>query len=354
MSAAQWMIYGAYGYTGTLVAREALRRGHRPILAGRTREKLAPLAETLGLDWVAIDLRDTSALAAALEDVTLVFHAAGPFVHTSAAMMRACLASTTHYLDSSGEISVLEHTLSQDAAARERGVALISGVGFDVVPSDCLARSLAVKLSDATLLEVGIAVATRPSRGTLKTALERLRQGGRVRRNRVLVRVPLGRGARCIRFPDGERIGLPIPWGDLVTAYRTTRIPNITAYLAYAPADARWAAAVAPLAHRALSIGAVRRLALWWVERRVHDPGEQARAQGRSYVWVRTSNSQGMAAEAWLETPDPYAFTASAGVRAVEKVLELGPVGALTPALAFGEDFVFEVESTHRYDALPR
>ena len=39
---ATWMIYGANGYTGPLLAEEAVRRGHRPILAGRSAEKLKP------------------------------------------------------------------------------------------------------------------------------------------------------------------------------------------------------------------------------------------------------------------------------------------------------------------------
>ena len=42
-----WMIYGAYGYSGELIAEEALRQGHRPVLAGRSEEKLLPVAERL-------------------------------------------------------------------------------------------------------------------------------------------------------------------------------------------------------------------------------------------------------------------------------------------------------------------
>ena len=44
------MIYGANGYTGELIAREAVKRGMRPILAGRSREKIEPLARELGLE----------------------------------------------------------------------------------------------------------------------------------------------------------------------------------------------------------------------------------------------------------------------------------------------------------------
>src|SRR5215213_4435335 len=136
----RWLLYGAYGYTGALVAAEAVRRGHRPILAGRSARRLAPLADRLGLDWLAVDLADSARLRAALRDVALVFHAAGPFVHTSAPMVQACLTSATHYVDISGEVPVLERTLALDAAARQRGIAVVGGAGLDVVPTDCLAR----------------------------------------------------------------------------------------------------------------------------------------------------------------------------------------------------------------------
>ena len=73
-----WMIYGAYGYTGELVAQEAIRRGHRPVLAGRSGKKLIPLAERLGLEWVELDLCDKSALSAASRSVFGVGNSVGP------------------------------------------------------------------------------------------------------------------------------------------------------------------------------------------------------------------------------------------------------------------------------------
>ena len=46
-----WMIYGANGYTGRLTAREAVRRGMRPILAGRNEAEIRSLAKDLGLEY---------------------------------------------------------------------------------------------------------------------------------------------------------------------------------------------------------------------------------------------------------------------------------------------------------------
>ena len=49
----KWMIYGANGYTGELIAREAGKRGHQPVLAGRSAPKIESLGRELGLDLIA-------------------------------------------------------------------------------------------------------------------------------------------------------------------------------------------------------------------------------------------------------------------------------------------------------------
>src|SRR5687768_15391376 len=82
-AASDWVIYGANGYTGELSAREAARRGMRPILAGRSAAAIVPLAEELGLDHRVIALEDATALETALGAVTVVLHCAGPFARTS-------------------------------------------------------------------------------------------------------------------------------------------------------------------------------------------------------------------------------------------------------------------------------
>ncbi|MGH7272251.1 MAG: saccharopine dehydrogenase family protein, partial [Polyangiaceae bacterium] len=237
------MIYGAYGYSGELVAEEAVRRGHRPVLAGRSEAKLAPLAARLGLKSVTVDLDDAPGLARAVDGFDAVFHAAGPFSQTSDPMVRACLDVGASYADITGEIPVFRNTLTYDAAARERGIVLMSGVGFDVVPTDCLAAYVAGKLPGATQLSIAVAGLMQPSAGTAKSMFEGMLAGGFVRRDGEMVSVPFGKGGRDVRFWDRERKVLPMPWGDLETAYWSTRIPNITTYMAM-PRNAAVAARV--------------------------------------------------------------------------------------------------------------
>ncbi len=348
----RWMIYGAYGYSGTLVAEEAVRRGHRPLLAGRSAEKLAPLAQRLGLEYIAFDLDDPATISQQLENVELVFHAAGPFVHTSDAMIQACVASSAHYVDITGEFVVFENTFRYDEAARKQGIALISGVGFDVVPSDCLALYVAQQLPDATQLEIGIAGLSGVSAGTAKSGVELASMGGWVRREGALQPFPIGTGAKSIRFADGERLAMPIPWGDLSTAYRSTGIPNITTYMALPRVFITLARVGGAMGATVFASPTIRRLARGMIGLLLRGPDADFREKGKAALWARVTNPQGASVEAWLETPEPYRLTALAGVRSVERVLNEQPVGALTPAQAFGADFIMEIDGVRHFDHL--
>lgn len=293
-----WMIYGAYGYTGVLVSEEAVRRGHRPVLAGRSANKLGPLAERLGLDYMAIDLHDEDNLSKTVAGFDLVFHAAGPFIFTSAPMIHACLKGGINYADITGEVPVFEQTFSYDRQARQQGVVLMSGIGFDVVATDCMAKYVADQVSAATHLELAVATLGSPSAGTTKTILEQIPQGTLIRRNGQLVPYPPDKEVRRIRFVDRERTVLPTTWGDLATAYRTTGIPNITTFMAFPERTAALMRWVALLSQTLLAIGPVRRLVQRWVEKIVRGPDEHTRQTARSYLWARAVNEKGDEAQA--------------------------------------------------------
>lgn len=344
------MLYGASGYTGRLIAEEAVRRGHRPVLAGRSREKLAPVAEPLGLEVAVVGLEDVRGLVSALQGLPLVLHAAGPFVRTSEPMIQACLAAGAHYLDITGEIPVFENTFHHDAEARARGITLMSGVGFDVVPTDCLARFVAERVPGAHELDIAIAALGQASAGTAKSALEQLPSGGRVRRGGALQPWPMGKGARRVRFSDAERTVVPIPWGDLVTAWHTTGIPNITTSMALPRSAARLLRVAYPLLKRLMTVDAVRHGAERLIESRVQGPDATARSETRSYLWAEARAADGRRCQAWLDVPEGYAFTAVSAVRAVEEVLAQKPLGAQTPARAFGADFVLSIPGCQRQE----
>jgi short subunit dehydrogenase-like uncharacterized protein len=344
MSDASWLIYGAYGYTGELIAREAVRRGMSPILAGRRQEPLEALANELGLESRVLDLTDSSSLRGVLEDVAAVLHAAGPFVHTSRPMVEACLATGTHYLDITGEMGVFESILHRDEAARQAGVTLLPGAGFDVVPSDCLAATLAQALPDATHLDLAFTSDRgSASRGTLRTAVEALPHAGAERRDGKIVATPLAHDARRIPFGCGSRWAMTIPWGDVSTAFHTTGIPNIRVYTGAPERRIRQLRRLAPLLPL-IGTTAVKRLLQWWIGRTVTGPDLETRTHSRVHLWGEVRNAKGERRQATLEVPEGYALTASAAVELTSRVAagDLEP-GAWTPAHAFGPSLITEI-----------
>ncbi|GAB4524461.1 MAG: saccharopine dehydrogenase NADP-binding domain-containing protein [Anaerolineae bacterium] len=358
---ANWMIYGATGYTGQLIAHEAVKRGHQPVLAGRSEEKLRPIAEKLGLRYSVFGLNDMFTAVGGLQaagDIQLVLHAAGPFIHTSEPMLKACLQVGAHYLDITGEIRVLENHFLYDQKARERGILVMSGVGFDIVPSDCLNKYVADQLPDAVHLEVVISALTPSesdlgiSSGTLKSMLEMMPGGGYVRRGGTLMPYDFGAGEARFRFPQGEMTAVAIPWGDLATAYRTTGIPNITTYMTLPREPIQAMRLFGGVMARLMRIRAARQWVSGQIDQFLTGPTAETRDAARTVVYARATNRMGETAEAWLETVEAYRFTAEASVLAVEHVLQGDYHGALTPAQAFGADFVLNVETTRRMDTL--
>jgi short subunit dehydrogenase-like uncharacterized protein len=227
-----WMIYGANGYTGELIARAAVALGMKPVLAGRSADKIKALANELGLPHRVFDLSGPQTeWMEQLQGMQVVLLAAGPFSATAAPMARACIEAGAHYLDITGEIDVFEHLHSLHEVAKAAGVVLCPGVGFDVIPTDCVALALKEAMPDATHLALGFETAMKLSPGTLKTSLESAPQGGRVRRDGRLVKVPLAHEVRHIDFGRGEKLAVAVPWGDVSTAFHTTGIPNVTVFI---------------------------------------------------------------------------------------------------------------------------
>ena len=350
MNTGGWVLYGANGYTGELIAREAVRRGARPILAGRTSSAIAPLAQELGLDQRTFALDDAVAVDRGIDGVAAVLNCAGPFSRTARPMVASALRKRVHYLDITGEVDVFEACASLTADARNAGVMLLPGVGFDVVPTDCLGARLKSRLPTATHLALGFEIESRVSRGTATTAIENIHRGGVIRRDGALARVPAGYRTRQIDFGRGPRSAVTIPWGDVATAFHSTGIPNVEVYLA-APADTQAMMKFARVAGGLLGTPPLQWLLKAAVRRAPRGPSAGQRASARSYIWGEARDG-GRAVVSRLVTPESYALTVQTALAAVEKVLAGGALpGYQTPSLAFGADFVLGIDGVTRTDA---
>lgn len=341
-----FLIYGANGYTGELITRYAVERGLKPIIAGRNENAIKSLAEKHGLEYRVFSLDDVPKLDSALSEVATVIHCAGPFSLTSRQMGEACLRTRTHYTDITGEIAVFEACAAADEKAKDAGIMVMPGVGFDVVPSDCLAMHLKNRLPSATHLTLAFYGMGRISHGTQSTIVMNIGKGGAVRRDGKIMPVPAAWRTREIDFGNGVvKTAVTIPWGDVATAYHSTGIPNIEVYTKSALKAMKllrylgWLMATGPMQKYLQS------------KIKPGGPSDEERAKGKTLLWGEAIDADGNRVESRMQCPEGYTVTALGALNITQKILagNFAP-GFQTPARAYGADLILELEGVSRQD----
>ncbi len=349
-----FLLYGATGYTGELIARRIVAAGLRPVLGGRSAQPIAALAEELDLPHVIADVNDSASLDKAIGAIRsahrLVLNCAGPFSRTANQVSDACLKNAAHYLDITGEIGVFEMLAQKDARARNMDVMVLPGVGFDVVPSDCLAAHVSRHLPSATRLVIAIHAGSRISRGTALTSLENMGKGGAVRRSGRIERVPGAWKDRSVDFGSGPVRVTTMPWGDVATAWYSTGIPNIDVYMAIPDGMRR----LLKLGRFALPIVAskpVRAVIASRIRQGPAGPTKEHRESGASHFWAQASDDKGARFGARLFGPEGYELTVRTAVECVNRTLRgLAKPGFQTPSRAFGADLILSIDGVRRQD----
>ncbi len=349
---ARILVYGSYGYTGDLVARFAREQGIDIVLSGRNAARLGAQAERTGFESIVADLDDARAFRDALDGVSVVIHCAGPFSHTYRAVAEACLETGTHYTDITGEAAVFEGLWRMDADAQSAGVMLLPGTGFDVVPSDCLAAHLKSRCPTATHLELAFrGRGGGVSHGTATTMVENLADGGAIRRDGVMTQVPAAWGSREIDFGDGKPVHcMTIPWGDVITAFKSTDIPNIVVYTAVPPRATQVLKLLRPVMPL-MGLGPVQSFLKKRVDAQPAGPSDETRAAATMELWGEAKGPEGEAVTSRLRTPEGYTLTAAMALRIAAKIADgKFKAGFQTPSTAFGKDLILELEGTERFD----
>jgi len=345
-----FLIYGANGYTGELVTRYAVERGMKPIVAGRNAIAVESVAKKYHLDYRVFSLDEGYRIENTLQEVDIVVHCAGPFSVTSQPMVEACLKTRKHYTDITGELTVFEDCAALDKQARDAGVMLMPGVGFDVVPSDCLAVHLKNRLPTATRLTLAFYGTGGISHGTQSTILMNINRGGAIRKDGKIVRVPAAWKSQEIDFGEVTKLGTTIPWGDIATAYRSTEIPNIEVFTVVPGNNLRvlkasrfigWLLAAKPVQD--------------YLQKQIPPggPTDEQRAKGKMYLWGEASDRNGNRVESRMKTPEGYDVTAHAALNIVQKILDGNfQPGYQTPAKVYGPDLIMELQGVTREDVV--
>jgi short subunit dehydrogenase-like uncharacterized protein len=343
-----FLIYGANGYTGKLIVELSVKKGYKPILAGRTESKVKPLAQKYGLDYLVFSLDNYNGLVQNLTKFPLVLNCAGPFSRTAKPMIQACLEAKTHYLDITGEIDVFELVKSFHQKAIESNIILLPGVGFDVVPTDCMAKYLHTKMPDASHLELAFtSIGGSISHGTMTTMIESLGKSGFVRENGLIISKPTGYKGKLVDFGTLKQFAMTIPWGDISTAHFTTNIPNIETYFGGIPKFMYWSMKFQFLYNFILQTNFIKNMLQKYVDKNIEGPTESQLLNGKSLIYGKVTNVKGETNEGRLETMESYRLTAETALLITQKVLDLqGVAGYQTPAGMFGHELILEVEGS--------
>jgi len=298
------------------------------------------------------DLRDTAAVRIALDGIGLVLHCAGPFSATSAPMIEGCLEVGAHYLDITGEAPVFEHTHAPEQAerAKAKGVVLCSGVGFDVIPTDCVALKLKQLLPDATHLSLGFDTSSGLSPGTSKTAIEGLGLGNLERIDGKLVHTAMGKKHREIDFGRGKCYAMAIPWGDVSTAYYTTGIANIDTWFPM-PKSMVIGAQMMNLVRPLMGTNWMQALLKKLAGKYVKGPDEAAREKLPTYVWGEARNAEGVVKTVRIKTANGYSLTVDGALTIAVWIMN-NPVegGSFTPAMLLGAELVEKLPGSGEFN----
>ena len=317
------MIYGATGYTGRLVAEQAKAAGLDFEIAGRNSGKLVAASAELGVAHRAFSLDDHASVANHLAGISVLLNCAGPFARTAEPLMRACIAVGAHYLDITAEINVYRLAETLGDAATTSGTMLLPGVGWDVVPTDCLAAHVMRRVEKPQRLRIALQVAGSMSRGSAVSAGEIVVAGLMARVDGALL--PKADAALApFDFGDGPVDCAPLSFGDLVTAWRSTTIPNIEMFVHFAGTFPEGDLALLP-----------------------DGPSATERDAHRARAVAEVTGADGHTVRSVIETPNGYSYTPLAAVEAARRVLagEYRP-GFQTPVTVFGADFAESIADT--------
>ncbi|MEO0319651.1 MAG: saccharopine dehydrogenase NADP-binding domain-containing protein [Pseudomonadota bacterium] len=139
------IVWGASGFTGRLVADYLFQTygadgDVRWAMGGRSAEKLRAVADDLGIAGVPIvtaDAADRQSLDTLVRSTKVICTTVGPYQIYGTALVAACAAAGTDYVDLSGEPAWMRQMIDQyGEAAAASGARIVHSCGFDSIPFD--------------------------------------------------------------------------------------------------------------------------------------------------------------------------------------------------------------------------
>jgi short subunit dehydrogenase-like uncharacterized protein len=281
------------------------------------------------MPWRSAVLGNPVEVDAMLAGVRTVVNTAGPFAHTAAGLMRACIRNGCHYLDLSNEGCTFQDAWSLDSEARRAGVAIVPGTGFGTAATEALAAHVLGRIPGPdTFSVVRSSSGGARTPGINRTKLDLLaRRGAGIRDGKW---TDLGYKMENFELPEGRCAAIPLATGDACAIARATGVRNVTAYAAI-HMNPLLARAAVPAARRLISAVAARG---GWP---LHSRGKASlAANDRTQLWMQASNHRGGTATSMLQGGSGSELAARIALQGVQELARPATSGVFTAGQLIG------------------
>jgi short subunit dehydrogenase-like uncharacterized protein len=336
------VLFGATGYTGRLTAEALVRRGAKPVLAGRNRESLHELATSLGgLDVAIADVAEPDSVDRLVaSEPTVLVTTVGPFTRWGAPAIEAAVRHGATYLDSTGEPGFIR-SVFEEYGPRAHSP-LLTAFGYDYLPGNLAAAVALDRAGDrATRVDVGYFTTGKAgfSAGTFDT-LTSGRPDGFAFRDGAIADERASRSVRSFTVDGHERDGVSIGSSEHFTLPRIAPgLRDVNAYLGWFGNLSRVVQAGAAVADKVPGVEAAMRAFLKAVPRPAPGSGpteDERKASGSHVVAIAYDAHGEPLAEVHATGADGYTFTAEVLAWGALNADQIKGTGALGPVEAFG------------------
>jgi short subunit dehydrogenase-like uncharacterized protein len=232
------IVYGASGYTGRLVC-EYLREYNVPfVAAGRDKARIQEAMDKVpGIDTVEHEIievaHDVEPLAELFDGARVVLNTVGPFAQYGREVVKACIASGCHYLDTTGEqdwLIICDEEYGQRMA--DKGLLLAPGIAQMYTTSE-IAAQLCLEKPGVDTLDILVFWKGTPTVASTRTILVNacLSKAYYLEQNQY-AEWPADAGLYDVAIPGQHEIGLALPWGGMshpVWFKHDPRVANVKA-----------------------------------------------------------------------------------------------------------------------------
>lgn len=350
---ARVLLYGVDEFAGGVISHRAAEKGFAHIAAGRDIARVATLANTLSrkspnlVEPRFFGLGDKSRLVAQLDDVAVLVNCYPQKSDVTSALIEACMASRTNYLDLSSKNLEIEHVFELESEVKAAGISVIPGVGFDVCAADTLASRLGAMLPNADHLTIAVSRAGH-SKSDAQALVEACRTPGKVLQNGALVAAEPGACSLSIDFGQGEVVAYLAPWRcESLIAQRQGPFQTVISFEVFPPALVRtvtkpglrrW------MFRRGMRLGALGRK----ISGRGEGPTPRQLSKLNCVIWGEATGPNGHVVRARLETPSAHIYTADATLLIARTLIDgKVPPGLHFPSAVGGAGLVENIVGVH-------